>query len=85
MRLGDATEVTTGTEGSGRWNVLSIDWNDFANAADDDIGHIAIKPTKGSTKESTQKGTRVRIIALSSPWSYKKLEDLAREYFFKVS
>ena len=84
MRLGDAMEVITGGVDSNHWNLLRIDWNDFANAADDDIGSITIKPTKDSTKASHQKGTVIRITALSSSWSYKKLEDLAREHFSKL-
>ena len=84
MRLGDAMEVITGGVDSNHWNVLRIDWNDFANAADDDIGSITITPTKGSTKTSHHKGTVIRITALSSSWTYKKLEDLARDHFSKL-
>src|SRR5665213_2255739 len=84
MRLGDAMEVVTGTADSDHWNVLEIDWNDFANAADDDISSVVIEPAQGAPKTRSQHGTVVRITALTSAWSYKKLEDLARDNFSKL-
>ena len=84
MRLGDAMEVVTGCVGAEHWNVLQIDWNEFANSADDDIGSISITPEKGDEKEYGVQGTVVRIFSLSSAWSEHKLERLAREDFSKV-
>lgn len=84
MRLGDGMEVITGTLGTGHWNVLEIDWNEFANAADDDIGSIAVAPTIGAEKDRNVKGTLIRITSLTAPWSQTKLDDLARETFARL-
>ena len=77
MRLGDAMEVVTGTADLDHWNVLEIHWNDFANAADDDISSVVIEPTQGAPKKRSQHGTVIRITALTSAWSNQKLEDLS--------
>ena len=84
MRLGDAMEVITGTLGESRWNVLNINWNDFADAAQDDLSSIDIDPAHGDTKVRSDKGTLIRITALRSAWSQDKLEALAREQFSKL-
>ena len=84
MRIGDAMEVISGIEGGKNWNVLDIDWNDFANSADEDIGSIVVEPKIGERKDEVQTGTLIRILALTSDWSYEKLEELARENFSKL-
>ena len=84
MRLGDAMEVITGVEGGKRWNVLNIDWNDFAHAADEDIGSILVEPEEGRRKDEAETGTLIRILALTSDWSQAKLEELARAHFSKL-
>ena len=84
MRLGEALEVITGTEDDGHWNVLSINWNDFADAADEDISSVEFEPEEGRVKGPDEKGTLVRITSLTSAWSYDKLDALARENFSKL-
>jgi signal transduction histidine kinase len=84
MRLGDALEVITGTEDDDHWNVLNINWNDFADAADEDISSVDIEPEEGASKESNRKGTLIRVTSLTSAWTYEKLEDLAKEHFSKL-
>ena len=83
MRLGDSMEVLTGCSGGQYWNRLRINWNDFANAADEEIGSITITPEEHDDKERDVQGTRIRIFSLTSPWSEQKLEDLARDHFSK--
>ncbi len=85
MRLGEAMEVITGTVGIDHWSVLEIDWNEFANAPDDDIGSIEVEPSQGKEKKRSERGTLIRITSLTSPWSYKKLEELARDSFSKLT
>ncbi|MDE2822160.1 MAG: sensor histidine kinase [Chloroflexota bacterium] len=84
MRLGDTLQVVTAESGSTHWNRLDIDWNDFAQAADEDIGSISITPTVGDAKEPDQQGTLIRVGGLSSAWSVDKLGDLARDHFSKL-
>ena len=84
MRLGDAMEVFTGVQGEKRWNNLKVDWNDFAKAADEDIGSIEVEPEKGERKDEAETGTLIRITALTSDWSHDKLEELARDHFSKL-
>lgn len=84
MRLGDSLEVITGTSEDSRWNVLSIDWNKFADAADNDISSIDVESEEGDRKGPDRKGTLIKITSLTSAWSFQKLEDLAREQFSKL-
>ncbi len=84
MRLGDAMEVFTGARGEKRWNNLWIDWNDFANAADEDIGNIEVEPKKAGKKDESDTGTLIRITALTSDWSQAKLEEMASDHFSKL-
>lgn len=83
MRLGDEMEILTGCVGSKYWNRLQINWNDFSNAADEDISRIEITPVEYDGKARNQQGTRIKIYALLSAWSENKLEELARDHFSK--
>lgn len=84
MRLGDALEVITGTKADKHWNVLNINWNAFADAADQDISTVDIEPEEGASKGRDRSGTMIRITSLTSAWSYDKLEALATEHFSKL-
>ena len=85
MRLGDQVLVVTGQAGAPNWNQLAIDWNDFADAADDDLDSVQVEPEVGSDKEEDERGTLIRISALKSEWSSDKLAALAIEQFSKLS
>jgi len=84
MRLGDSLEVITGTPADSHWNVLNINWNDFADAADEDISSINVDPEVGAKKDSDRHGTLIRVTSLTSAWTYDKLDALAREHFSKL-
>ncbi|KQN82922.1 hypothetical protein ASE90_09140 [Sphingomonas sp. Leaf67] len=84
MRLGDSMEVITATAADPTWNVLNINWNDFADAGDEDISSIDVKPEVGAKKDADRHGTLVRVTALTSVWTYDKLDALAREHFSKL-
>ncbi len=85
MRLGDQVVVVTGQAGGPNWNQLEIDWNDFADAADDDLESIEVEPEVGNSKDKEESGTLIRISALKSAWSADKLAALAVEQFSKLS
>lgn len=84
MRLGDSLEVITGTRADPHWNVLNINWNDFADAADEDISSIDVNPEVGAKKGGDRQGTLIRVTALTSAWTYDKLNALARDHFSKL-
>lgn len=84
MRLGESLQVITATAEDQHWNVLGINWNDFADAADEDISSVEFEPEEGRAKLSNEQGTLVRITSLTSAWSYDKLDALARENFSKL-
>lgn len=81
MRLGDALSVRTARTHDSRWNHLNIDWTEFddLNAMLEDIN---IKPFKGDKKaEPAQSGTDIRIRHLTSDWTKRRLDELARNDF----
>ena len=84
MRLGDRVLIVTGMAGETRWNQLEIDWNDFADAADDDLESVPVTPVRGVRKNAAQSGTRIKISALKSGWSAEKLQSLAAEQFSRL-
>ncbi len=85
MRLGDRVLIVTGETGSSHWNQLEIDWNDFADAADEDLDSVDVEPEEGNEKERSESGTLIQITALRSEWSAEKLQALAVEHFSKLS
>ena len=84
MRLGDSIEVVTADQESTHWNLLSINWTDFATAADDDLTTVPLNPYVGQPKSKTLSGTCLHITALKSPWSYEKVVDLTQDTFAKL-
>ncbi|WP_420469874.1 ATP-binding protein [Brevundimonas sp. FT23042] len=84
MRLGDRLDIVTGVEGRARWNSLSIDWNDFADANDADLDSVDVSVETGASKPRSQSGTIITISALRSEWSAEKLEQLAIEQFSRL-
>ncbi|OOC60092.1 hypothetical protein AS855_16145 [Brucella intermedia M86] len=85
MRLGDRVLVVTAQQGSPHWNQLEIDWNDFADAADEDLDSVEVEPEQGNNKGRGESGTLIRISALRSEWSAEKLHSLALDHFSKLS
>ena len=85
MRLGDKVLIVTGQKGASNWNELEIDWNDFTDAADDDLNSVPVEPEVGLEKDTQEKGTLMRISALTSEWSIEKLTELAIKHFSKLS
>ncbi|KQO70631.1 sensor histidine kinase [Methylobacterium sp. Leaf88] len=85
MRLGDQLLIITGQVGERHWHQLEIDWNDFADAADEDIESVDVAPVRGNAKERGDKGTKIVISALKAAWSRGKLEQLALDQFSKLA
>jgi signal transduction histidine kinase len=85
MRLGDQLLVVTGEEDAPNWNQLEINWNDFADAAEENLESVDVEPEIGNPKEETDKGTLIRISALKAEWSAAKLQELAVREFSKLS
>lgn len=85
MRLGDRMLVVTGRRNDDHWNQLEVDWNDFADAADDDLESVEVTPEEGNEKEQEETGTLIQISALRAEWSVEKLEKLSTEHFSKLS
>jgi hypothetical protein len=84
MRLGDRVKIITGEHGSLHWNQLEIDWNDFADAADQSLESVDLSPNVGEAKKPEQTGTQIIISALRSEWSSEKLEKLAIDEFSRL-
>ena len=85
MRLGWRLHVSTTTEGEKHWNRLRVDWRQFIdnNLMVEDV---SISPTKGDVKQNpSTSGTRIRIYALTSPWSPTKLGEIATDEFSKLT
>lgn len=85
MRLGDSLEVKTAENGSNHWNMLTINWNQFAMAADKDLTSIQIDPYLGDPKEVSLSGTRLHITGLKSLWSDSKANELIQTHFAKLA
>ncbi|MQB07186.1 hypothetical protein DXT91_24185 [Agrobacterium tumefaciens] len=84
MRLGDRLKITTGRRERSRWNELSIDWNDFADAADADLDSVDVAPVIGGPKRREDGGTTIVISALRGEWTMEKLQTLAIEHFSRL-
>lgn len=86
MRLGRRLHVRTTTEGEAYWNLLDIDWGWFSHDSDKLIEDIPVEPRRGQEKEERKAcGTTIRIAALHAEWSAKKLEEIARKEFSKLT
>lgn len=84
MRLGGILKVETATCEDKRLNNLEIDWNRF----DDDnlnVEDIKIAPTAGGPKASIDwSGTTIRVSALTSSWSEKRLSEMAKTSLARI-
>ena len=81
MRLGDRLSVQTARAEDSHWNRLDIDWNVFGDL-DAMLEDIDIKPFQGNEKaDPARSGTHIRIRHLTSDWTRRRLEELARSEF----
>ena len=81
MRLGNSLSVTTARAQDLRWNRLKIDWTMFDDL-DAMLEDIEIKASTGKKKdEPTESGTQLRIRDLTSDWTKRRLQELARNEF----
>ncbi len=85
MRLGKRIRVHSTQKGEAAWHVLEIDWRQFEDPTllleDVPIESITSTP---KTDKSIQ-GTIIRISALTSAWSYKKLDNIAAQDLSRFS
>ena len=81
MRLGERLTVKTARAEDTHWNHLDIDWTAFDDL-DAMLDDIDIEPEPGRKKKPPNRsGTDIRIQQLSSDWTKRRLEDLARTEF----
>ena len=81
MRLGDRLSVRTARAKDTHWNRLDINWTAFDDL-DAMLDEIDLRPYRGTPKaRSDQSGTDIRIQQLTSDWTKRRLEDLARTEF----
>ena len=81
MRLGDALSVRTARAKDARWSRLDIDWTEFDDL-DAMLEDIDIKPFRGPKKDHPEhSGTDLRIRNLTSDWTKRRLQELARNEF----
>jgi len=85
MRLGMRLKVTTAQAGQRRWNILEIDWKDFARTHGEMLEEIEVAPKAGHPKEDeSESGTTIHISDLNTDWSYKRLRDIAQQEFSRL-
>ncbi|UAB79232.1 ATP-binding protein [Erythrobacter sp. SCSIO 43205] len=81
MRLGERLEVESARQSDTHFNVLDIDWRQFAEL-DAMLEDIEVVPHKGDAKpDDTWSGTRLTIGSLSSDWTRDKIQLLANDEF----
>lgn len=86
MRLGWKLHVQTTKEKERFWNILNIDWRQFSHDSDQLIEDIEIQPEAGGRKDDpAEKGTRLRISALTGAWDEAKLTTIAASEFSKLT
>jgi len=84
MRLGSRLRVETFEVTDAQINILDIDWSLFSRKPDALLESIPFAPSRGGPKTSN-KGTTLFISQLSSEWTLKKLDDIAREQFSRLN
>jgi hypothetical protein len=86
MRLGNRLLVKTTKVGEANWNVLAIDWSQFADDPDDMIEDIEVEAELGPMKPSSaQSGTILRVTDLSGAWSLTQITNVLGVEFSKLS
>ncbi|SDF13120.1 Histidine kinase-, DNA gyrase B-, and HSP90-like ATPase [Mucilaginibacter pineti] len=78
MRLGDEVRIETTQNGDSYFQELEIDWEEFADRAEELLESILIEPKVGKEKEDvSEHGTRIFIYNLKGDWTAKKLREIA--------
>ena len=86
MRLGRHLHVRTTTAGEACSNLLDIDWGRFSHDSDRLLEEVPVEARRGPQKNDPAVcGTTIRIAALSAEWNSKKLEEIARKEFSKLT
>jgi len=84
MRLGRQLHVLTAKSGQKRWGELDIDWNVFSHDVDQLLENVRIEPKLDGPKESSsESGTTITVMRLTSTWSRARVERLLAEQFSK--
>jgi signal transduction histidine kinase len=85
MRLGDMLEVRTSQAGDTNEHELNIDWRRFSHSSDDYLEDVDIEPEEGAEKDDPSKsGTTIRILGLTTDWTYDKVRDIAGSNFARL-
>ena len=85
MRLGQRLRVETATRDEPAWNLLRIDWRSFSHGSDALIESVPVAPEPGPRKaDPAAHGTRIRVSALTSEWTFEKLREIATGEFSKL-
>jgi signal transduction histidine kinase len=86
MRLGTKLRVKTATAEDSRWNMLTIDWDDFAKDLDQLVGDIPVEPAVGRAKDKpSESGTEITISGLLADWDKDKLVNIAITDFARLT
>lgn len=85
MRLGDRLTVETAVNEDEHLNILNIDWSVFNNL-DAMLDEIDIMPELGELKpERNWSGTRLIIGGLTSDWTHRRVENLSKYDFARLT
>lgn len=85
MRLGMKLQVKTTRKRDLQWNLLKIDWRDFAADIDALIESVDVTPQKGQRKDDPEEqGTRLLITALNSGWTAERIQRIAASELCKL-
>ena len=77
MRLGNHLLVETATKDDTHWNLLEIDWLNFASDPNQMLEEIDVAPVRGAKKAAGGHGTTITITDLTGTWSADKLRQIA--------
>ena len=84
MRLGDTLAVISATKDDTHYNLLQIDWNDFAKP-EAMLSEIDIEPEQGDEKDDEiYHGTKLVIGKLQASWSFEKVYELCQYDFARL-
>ncbi len=86
MRLGHRLDLLSTQREDDSWNRLTVDWRHFDADVSDLLENIEVDLRKMEAKaQPDERGTRVHITALRSEWSVKRLRELARDQFSRLT